>query len=233
MNFPGKNWLYFVVIFAASVAFSVFVGSLIGANQSDLAGALGDVVGGIIGALGAGLAVYLTLEVQKQDEASKVSAAIVAEISGLSVYPVKQLGVCFSIYRGQAQEYRDLAELFAAPVPVIYPAVAADIARISNATLVITFYGQFDEAQSILRGIARNKKPGDPVDFQSLTALTILLILQCKTARSILKDPLSSYLGDKVLARKVAGAQTLVSNYLAEAEELFRSFDPIATALRR
>jgi hypothetical protein len=60
--------------------------------------ALGSVIGGIIAALGAALAVYLTLRGQRQDEAEKISTGIVMEVAQLAKFPLEQLATCRLIH---------------------------------------------------------------------------------------------------------------------------------------
>lgn len=73
--------LFVVLILFFSVALlSYFIVALMGSAQwGEVAGALGNVVGGMVGAAAAVLVVFLTLSRQRQEESDKVSAAVRTE----------------------------------------------------------------------------------------------------------------------------------------------------------
>src|SRR5690348_13086787 len=83
-----------------------FFAALLDSGAGEVAGALGNVVGGAIGALGAAAAVYLTLRVQRDEEISKVTRAVVMEIAQLSKFPSGQLDTCVLIYQGNFKSPR-------------------------------------------------------------------------------------------------------------------------------
>jgi hypothetical protein len=225
MILPAKQYFAGLAILITAVTLTVFIAALFGSEQKDVAGALGNVIGGMLGALGAGVAVYLAIDAQKRDEAAKVSSAIVAEVNVLADYPLSQLGACLSIYaRTLTPKYQDLAGLFSVPAPVVYPAVAANIARIKNAALVATFYGQFAEVQNIVRVIIRGTNSGDPVQFEALVHLTNVLIMQCKTAGAILEntDPLA--FEDELIDINRLAVLRLVTLQLKAVEQLIGRF---------
>ena len=55
---------------------------------------MGGVLGGMIGAMGAAVAVYLTLQLQRDDETEKISTAIITEIAQLTKFPCERLALC-------------------------------------------------------------------------------------------------------------------------------------------
>jgi hypothetical protein len=54
-------------------------------------------VGGVIGAGGAALAVYVALSSQRQEETAKVSAAVVTEVASLTTYVIGAVSICQEI----------------------------------------------------------------------------------------------------------------------------------------
>ena len=74
---PNPNVYAGLIIFFLVIGVAVFCTSMVGANDGDRAAAMGGVLGGMIGAMGAAAAVYLTLQWQRDDETEKISTAII------------------------------------------------------------------------------------------------------------------------------------------------------------
>jgi hypothetical protein len=124
-----------------SIVVLAFLANLERSNPGEIVGALGNIIGGTIGAHGSAAAVYFMLKVQRDEETEKTSAAILREITELCKGPLGQLTACALIQSGQIRPPKsELRRLFNAPIPTIYPAVADRISRLPRPTLVVTFY---------------------------------------------------------------------------------------------
>ena len=156
-----RNIIAFVGIAAVSTALVVgFLAALMSANSVEIAGALGSVVGGTIGALGSAAAVYIMLQGQRDDEIEKVSAAVLREIAKLCESPIGQLAVCAQIRTGEMKcPTSQLKSHFQTPNPVVFPAVASLIGRMPNPTLVVTFYMQLQETRGLLAVLENGAPP--------------------------------------------------------------------------
>lgn len=130
----------------ASLAIAIFFGCwfvavLIGSSSGEAASALGAVIGGAIGAGGAGISVYYSLTQQRQDEIDKTSYAVLTEIVVMTKYLVGHLGFCELVKTGKLQFPRSqLPTALTTPEPVIYPAVAEKISHLPRPTQVVEFY---------------------------------------------------------------------------------------------
>jgi hypothetical protein len=102
-----------------------FLAALMDSKAGEIAGALGAVIGGAIGAGGAAAAVYIMLAGQRADDTEIVSAAVLAEVAELCKFPIGQLGACFAIQGGGLDAPKSsLPALMHTPEPIIFPAVA-------------------------------------------------------------------------------------------------------------
>jgi hypothetical protein len=183
----NQNTLVSVSLLIGVAILCVFVTSLFDARSGEIAAALGSVVGGIIGAMGAGLAVYLTLRGQRQEEIEKVSSAILSEISELCKAPMGQLGACLLIQTGELRvPTSHIKYLFNTPAPVIFPAVADRISRLPRPTLVVTFYMQLAETRGMVDLLANTGNPQERTEFGMVREIADLLVSQCQLAHLIL-----------------------------------------------
>jgi hypothetical protein len=66
-----QNGLLGIALLVGGIILAFFLATLADAKPGEIAGALGSVVGGIFGALGAAFAVYLTLKGQREDETER------------------------------------------------------------------------------------------------------------------------------------------------------------------
>lgn len=90
-----SNVILGVALAIVVLVFCRFVAALMGAaTDGEVAGALGSFVGGIIGAGGAVLAVYVALSSQRNEETAKVSAAVRTEVASLTTYVIGAIEIC-------------------------------------------------------------------------------------------------------------------------------------------
>lgn len=106
-------------------------------HGGEVAGALGSFVGGVIGAGGAVLAVYVALASARDEETRKVSAAVKTEVASLTTYIIGAMEACQQIASGERQVPRRdagyiIRKLFVEPV--VYKAVADRIGLLPAAT---------------------------------------------------------------------------------------------------
>jgi hypothetical protein len=198
-----------------------FFTSLLDARAGEVAGALGAVVGGTIGAMGAALAVYLTLRGQREEEISKVSSAVLSEIAELCKSPMGQLGACLEIQRGMAVPSSHLKYLFATPKPVIYPAIADRVSRLPRPTLVVTFYMQQAETRGMIELITNTAPSNEFITFQGVREITDLLISQCQLAHQILRTAPEQPDEDPLLLAKRAAMVTQLDGQLRLARGVY------------
>jgi hypothetical protein len=164
-----------------------FIVNLDKSSAGEKASALGNIIGGTIGALGAAFAVYFMLKLQRDDETEKTSAAVLREVVELCKGPMAQLSACALIQSGQlAPPVSQLRQLFHVATPTIYPAIADRISRLPRATLVVTFYMQLQETMGMVGVIEGSEPPTKIVTGGHIQGLADLLISQCKIARMIL-----------------------------------------------
>jgi hypothetical protein len=107
----------------------------------DTLSAFASLVGAVIGALGAALAVVLTLQGQRKDETEKVCAAITIEVAQLARFPLEQLTLCRAIYQKKHFIPRhDLPIVMQTLPATLYLAAAERISRVHAPVKVIAFY---------------------------------------------------------------------------------------------
>jgi hypothetical protein len=166
-----------LVLLAAIVL--AFLLSLEKSNHGEIAGALGNVLGGTIGALGSAAAVYLMLKAQRNDEMEKTSAAVLREVAELCKSPVGQLGALAGIQTGQVRVPKsELRQLFHTPTPTIYPAIVDRINRLPRPTLVVTFYMQLQETMGLVTVLEKSEPRNEIVTGAHIQVLADLLISQ-------------------------------------------------------
>jgi hypothetical protein len=184
-----QNTLVGVALFIGVGLICGLFTALCSASTGEIAAALGSVVGGIIGALGAAAAVYLTLKVQRDDETEKVCTAIITEIAQLSRFPLEQLAFCRAIMEGRRDIPRlHLRTVMQTPPPALYLSAAESISRVPRPTLVIAFYIGLFETEKCVNVI--NTTPSYDIFLTPLDVrgLGVLLINQCYHARQILAE---------------------------------------------
>jgi hypothetical protein len=217
------NRLAFVLLAALLAVLCGFVVALKDSHAGEIAGALGNILGGTIGALGSAAAVYIMLKRQRDEEAEKVSAAVLREVVELSKSPIGQLGACAGIQTGQIRcPKSELGQLFVMPKPIIYPAVADRISRLPRPTLVVTFYTQLQETQGIVELIAKSAPTDVLTEPEHIQVLADLLISQCQLAKLILEsaEPAPEREASLVAAQRAQILETL-DQQLSAAKALF------------
>jgi len=138
-----SNVIVGIALAIVVLALCRFVAALIGAaTEGEIAGALGSFVGGIIGAGGAVLAVYVALSSQRNEETAKVSAAVRTEVASLTTYVIGAIEICQGIANGT----RRVPSLDASYImrklwadPVIYPAVADRVGLLPHPNATVQF----------------------------------------------------------------------------------------------
>jgi hypothetical protein len=127
--------------------FSGFMVLLFGAGEGDRLAATAAVLGGLIGAVGAALAVYLTIVGQRKDEAEKVEGALRMEVAEHSRLALGLLQVCEGVIAGTCQiPLRDLPTLMQMPEATVYRATADRISRLEYGPLFVVFHSRIAEA---------------------------------------------------------------------------------------
>jgi hypothetical protein len=172
-----------------------FLVALMDSKAGEVAGALGAVIGGAIGAGGAAVAVYMMLAGQRADDTEIVSAAVLAEIAELCKFPIGQLGACFVIQGGGLDAPKSsLPALMHTPEPIVFPAVADRVSRLPSATLVVSFYSRLSETRGLIEIIVLAPSVAQPIDpageklaSYHIQGLADLLISQCQVAKMILE----------------------------------------------
>jgi hypothetical protein len=134
-----------------------FVAALMGAaTEGEIAGALGSFVGGVIGAGGAVLAVYVTLSSQRNEETAKVSAAVRTEVASLTTYVIGAIEICRGIANGTLQVPSLDANYIIQKLwadPVIYPAVADRVGLLPHPNATVQFYMRLSEAKAMTQSL--------------------------------------------------------------------------------
>lgn len=137
--------------------FCVFVSSLFDSHPGEIAGATGAVVGGTIGALGAALAVYLTLTGQRTVETEKVCVAIAHEMMEFVRLIVGHLDSCVDIAQNIVQiPLGALPRAMELPDPIVYKAVGDRVALTRTARHIISFYTRLSEMKTGIVAIAEH-----------------------------------------------------------------------------
>jgi len=131
------------------------VAAFFGVNPGEALGALGSVFGGIIGALGAAAAVFLTLSRQRKDERERISNALRTEVMEFCRLAVGHLETCENINSGRVSIAKtDFPFVMDMPKPIIYPATADRIGRLHAPHRVVTFYARIGEIERLTKLIA-------------------------------------------------------------------------------
>jgi hypothetical protein len=130
--------------------------ALLSSKPGEIAGALGSVVGGMIGASGAAVAVYLTLAAQREEDRTRINAALAREIAEFARMVVGHLETCENIRAGVITlPAATLAEAMEMPQPIIYPAVADKVGLLLRPQRAVAFYARIIEMGMMVRTISR------------------------------------------------------------------------------
>jgi hypothetical protein len=148
-----------LVTLGAAIGYCVRIFPAVSAGEG--LNAVAAILGGLIGATGAALAVYLTLDGQRRDEAQKVEAALrmeVAEFGRLALAPLYVLAERVMVERARIPA-RDLPAIVAMPEAVVYRATADRISRLAYGSLFVAFHARIAEAVSIAGAYAASTRP--------------------------------------------------------------------------
>jgi hypothetical protein len=196
-----RNWIMWCGI-AAALAILIWLVALAmnlfdGAAHSDKLAAVAAILGGALGASGAALAVYLTLEAQRGDEAEKVESTLRMETAEFGRLALGRLEVCEEILAKRAHiPMTDLQGIMSMPEAVVYKATADRISRLAYGELFVAFHARIAEATSMATMMAAKKTPDlfrgrslptPTVDSGSAKLFLIAWFDACEIARSILR----------------------------------------------
>ena len=192
-------------------------------------GSLGDrlaasagVLGGVIGAAGAALAVYLTLIAQRKDEAEKVEASLRAEVTEFTRLAIGPLQILTRlVLPGQRPLLlQDLPTLMAMPDPVVFKATADRVSRLPYGALLVTFYVRIAEINqmaniyslSVSKSFADIRLPVNATGEQARTLATAWYDV-CTIARTILRaEPSAPQLINTGLAQTLSSLNEVLED---------------------
>lgn len=175
-----------IVVVASIVVITLakFMIFLNGAKEGEAAGALGNVVGGIIGAAGSAAAVYLMLSAQRKEESEKVLGAVLREMLDFSRLAEGHLETCENVYSKRIViPLSQLASAMKMPTPIIYSAIADRIARLPAPQRVVAFYTRISEIESMATAVAASKPPASDASPQDVRLIMQAWIDICEFAR--------------------------------------------------
>ncbi len=187
-----------------------FLALLLNSSQGEAASALGSVIGGAIGAGGAGYSVYYSITRQREDEIQKVSKAVLAEVAVIMKYIIGHLNLCEMILSGLHLPKTELRTALLTPEPVVYRAVADKISRLPRPTQVINFYTRMAELDGIVTVIINSPTIGSIIEPDHIHGLADLLITQCHEAQAILTNATPDETAESVIAERLR-LQTLAA----------------------
>ncbi len=202
-----SNLIVGIALAIAVLAFCRFVAALIGAGtEGEVAGALGAFVGGVIGAGGAVLAVYVALSNQRDEDTRKVSAAVRTEVASLVTYAIGAIEICQHIASGVRQMPRKdagyiMRKLFVEPV--VYKAVADRIGLLPHPNATAQFYMRLSEAKAMVESLQMASVEQEHVSAENAATIADSLITALQLAHGILASD-----GDPRMAEWVG--QTMV-----------------------
>ena len=195
-----KNSLLSVAIFVGSVLIITFFVALTYSKGGEIAGALGSLIGGIIGAGGAVATVYLLISQQRQEEERRVTEAIRREIIEFSKFITAALDCCGYIKYVKMGVPKKNAHSIMIPIdPIIYKSIADRISLLPYPQQVVAFYIRVVEVQALIQMIIES--PGDEnASIPSSWADTIAesLITACQLAVAIIGHVSSKNLDEHI-----------------------------------
>jgi len=205
-----SNLIVGLALAIAVLAFCRFVAALIGTTtEGEVAGALGAFVGGVIGAGGAVLAVYVALSSQRNEETRKVSAAVKTEAASLVTYIIGAVEICQHIASGIRRVPRKdagyiLRKLFVEPV--VYKAVADRIGLLPHPNATAQFYMRLSEAKAMVESLQMANVEQEFVLPENAAAIADSLITTLQLAHGILAgdgDPRLAGWVTQVMVRQI------------------------------
>ena len=159
-------------------------------TTGEIVEAVATVLGGVIGALGAAVAVYLTLKGQRKEDRERIHGAVVREIIEFARVAVGQLDTCENIRSGLiALPAAKLPQALKWPTPIIYPAVADKIGLLKSPQHVVAFYMRVSEIATMAQAVADDPKPQTSrVQDNNVRLIVEALLDICQFATWIIHD---------------------------------------------
>ena len=184
-----------------------FVAALMGAaSEGEVAGALGNLLGGMIGAGGALLAVYLALSAQTKEETGKVAAAVRTEVASLVTYIIGAIEICEHIATKTRQVPRKDASYVIRKLvaePVVYKAVADRIGLLPHPNATVQFYMRLSEARAMVESLQIANITQQYLSSENAETIADSLITALQLAQSILARDGSPHLAELVTQEMV------------------------------
>jgi hypothetical protein len=222
-----------VALFIGAVLLIIFSVALTRASAGELAGALGSLIGGIVGAGGAVWAVFLMLSRQRSEETEKVAEAVRTEVTTLVKYAIGAVVICEQIKKGiikvPRQDAHYIVKNFAGD-PIIYPAVADRVGLLRHPHATAEFYMRILEAKIMVEmlrtktdvpGIMYTAAPVELVTPQFAGSVADSLLTALQLARSIVADEEMSVGKPQFTAWVQSVVVAQIDDCLASAKETF------------
>jgi hypothetical protein len=182
-----------------TVLLIVFFIFLVQSKAGEVAGALGSLIGGIVGAGGAVWAVFLMLARQRQEETDNVADAVRTEVTTLAKYVIASIENCQAIKDGlkvPRQDAHNIVKSLASD-PIIYPAVADRVGLLPHPHATAEFYMRLAEARTLTemlrtktdpQGIANMSPPRENITPEFASSVADCLITALQLARIIIAN---------------------------------------------
>jgi hypothetical protein len=156
-NAARANVIFGIALFLGLALLCGFFAALLGSKTAgEVAGALGSFVGGLIGAAGAVVAVYLAISSQRKEESAKVTAAIRTEVASLTTYVLGAVKICQGIADGSQKIPSQDASYILRKIwgePIVYAAVADRVGLLPHSNATVQFYMRLAEAKAMLESL--------------------------------------------------------------------------------
>jgi hypothetical protein len=177
-----------------------FFAALIASKAGEIAGALGSLIGGMVGAGGAVWAVFLMLSRQRNEETAKVADAVRTEVTTLVKYVIGAIKICQQIKSGEIQVPRQDAHYIVknfANDPVIYPAIADRVGLLPHPHATTEFYMRLSETKTMVEmlriktdppGITYSSTPLEYIKPEFAETVAESLITALQLARPIVAN---------------------------------------------
>jgi len=196
--------------------------------EGDQLTAAAAILGGIIGAFGTALAVYLALAAQRADEAQKVEAALRIEVSEMARLALGNLEVCEMVLtQGHQIPLRDLPMVMTMPDAPVFEATADRLSRLAYGALIVVMHARIAETLQMvaLYTFEASSPPiGEParlaelahavvahrvLDAEKARTLATAWSDVCDVARAILaRDPSAFELPERAVAEVLTDLET-------------------------
>jgi hypothetical protein len=203
------NWMLGLALAVGIALATVFLVSLTLAKGGEIAGALGSLIGGMVGAAGAVWAVFLALSRQREEETHKVADAVRLEVTALVKYLIGAVEACQQIARNEVLIPRQDAGVIAKVITagaIVFPAVADRIGLLPHPQATVEFYLRMAEAKAATDMLRARTDPlsatyvSPPPDYvtpEAAASLADILITALQVAKPIVGNARSVDAGSK------------------------------------